>query len=216
MAGAVSCPATPRRFTSLSSACRSSSRLRPRTPRLTLAGAGRGSQEAHLRSRCATRSSADSIAPIWICSIDRREARSRTCSWSKVYRVALAIDVLVSTLQRSSIGLFYLGALFYISWQLTLLVLALAGAIGSVLTFVYRRITQRGCRADRSEPPHCVAADAIVRGRPHRPRDEFAGAGHRTISMPSAPRRRVPKNEARTPPRCCSRSPKRWRWSAPC
>jgi subfamily B ATP-binding cassette protein MsbA len=60
------------------------------------------------------------------------------------YRVTLAIDVLVSTLQRSSIGLFYLSALFYISWELTVLVLALAGAIGSVLTFVYRRITSAG------------------------------------------------------------------------
>src|SRR4029450_8417375 len=62
----------------------------------------------------------------------------------ETYRVTLAIDVLVATLQRSSIGLFYLCALCYISWQLTLLVLALAGAIGSVLAFVYRRITMAG------------------------------------------------------------------------
>jgi subfamily B ATP-binding cassette protein MsbA len=60
------------------------------------------------------------------------------------YRMTLAIDVLVSTLQRTSIACFYLGALFYISWPLTLLVLALAGAIGSALTFVYRRITTAG------------------------------------------------------------------------
>jgi len=62
----------------------------------------------------------------------------------ETYRVTLAIDVLVATLQRSAIGLFYLGALCYISWQLTLLVMALAGAIGSVLAFVYRRITMAG------------------------------------------------------------------------
>jgi subfamily B ATP-binding cassette protein MsbA len=62
----------------------------------------------------------------------------------ETYRVTLAIDVLVSTLQRSAIGLFYLSALFYISWELTLLVLALAGGIGTVLTFVYRRITSAG------------------------------------------------------------------------
>ena len=62
----------------------------------------------------------------------------------ETYRVTLAIDVLVATLQRSSIGIFYLCALCYISWQLTLLVLALAGAIGSVLAFVYRRITMAG------------------------------------------------------------------------
>jgi len=62
----------------------------------------------------------------------------------ETYRVTLAIDVLVATLQRSAIGLFYLGALCYISWQLALLVMALAGAIGSVLAFVYRRITMAG------------------------------------------------------------------------
>src|SRR5262245_62192861 len=53
----------------------------------------------------------------------------------ETYRVTLAIDVLVATLQRSSIGLFYLCALCYISWQLTLLVVVLAAAIGSVLAF---------------------------------------------------------------------------------
>jgi subfamily B ATP-binding cassette protein MsbA len=62
----------------------------------------------------------------------------------ETYRVALAIDVLVATLQRSSIGLFYLGALCYISWPLTLVVVALAAGIGSVLAFVYRRITSAG------------------------------------------------------------------------
>jgi subfamily B ATP-binding cassette protein MsbA len=62
----------------------------------------------------------------------------------ETYRVALAIDVLVATLQRTSIGLFYLGALCYISWQLTLLVIALAAAIGSALAFVYQRITSAG------------------------------------------------------------------------
>jgi subfamily B ATP-binding cassette protein MsbA len=74
----------------------------------------------------------------------------------ETYRVALAIDVLLATLQRSSIGLFYLGALFYISWPLTLVVLALAGAIGSVLAFVYRRITSAG--VDLTELNHRIAA----------------------------------------------------------
>jgi ATP-binding cassette, subfamily B, bacterial MsbA len=60
------------------------------------------------------------------------------------YRMTLAIDVLVATLQRTSVACFYLGALFYISWVLTLLVLALAVAIGAVLAFVYRRITTAG------------------------------------------------------------------------
>jgi ATP-binding cassette, subfamily B, bacterial MsbA len=72
------------------------------------------------------------------------------------YRMTLAIDVLVSTLQRTSIACFYLGALFYISWPLTLLVLALAGAIGSALTFVYRRITTAG--VDLTDLNHRIAA----------------------------------------------------------
>ena len=60
------------------------------------------------------------------------------------YRMTLAIDVLVATLQRTAVACFYLGALFYISWVLTVIVLALAAAIGGVLTFVYRRITSAG------------------------------------------------------------------------
>lgn len=74
----------------------------------------------------------------------------------ETYRVALAIDVLVATLQRSSIGLFYLGALCYISWPLTLLVVALAGAIGGVLAFVYRRITSAG--VELTELNHRIAS----------------------------------------------------------
>jgi subfamily B ATP-binding cassette protein MsbA len=72
------------------------------------------------------------------------------------YRMTLAIDVLVSTLQRTSIACFYLGALFYISWPLTVLVLALAGAIGSALTFVYRRITTAG--VELTDLNHRIAA----------------------------------------------------------
>jgi len=74
----------------------------------------------------------------------------------ETYRVALAVDVLVATLQRSSIGLFYLGALCYISWPLTLLVVALAAAIGSVLAFVYRRITSAG--VELTELNHRIAS----------------------------------------------------------
>ena len=72
------------------------------------------------------------------------------------YRMTLAIDVLVSTLQRTAIACFYLGALFYISWPLTLLVLGLAGAIGSALTFVYRRITTAG--VELTDLNHRIAA----------------------------------------------------------
>ena len=56
----------------------------------------------------------------------------------------------------TSIACFYLGALFYISWSLTLLVLALAVAIGSTLTFVYRRITTAG--VELTDLNHRIAA----------------------------------------------------------
>jgi ATP-binding cassette, subfamily B, bacterial MsbA len=72
------------------------------------------------------------------------------------YRMTLAIDVLVATLQRTSIACFYLGALFYISWILTLVVLVLAVAIGGALTFVYRRITSAG--VELTDLNHQIAA----------------------------------------------------------
>ena len=71
------------------------------------------------------------------------------------YRMTLAIDVLVATLQRTAIACFYLGALFYISWILTIVVLGLAAAIGGVLTFVYRRITSAG--AELTDLNHRIA-----------------------------------------------------------
>ena len=74
----------------------------------------------------------------------------------ETYRTTLAVDVLIGGLQRTAIALFYLGALFVISWQLTILVLALALAIGSTLAFVYRRISTAG--VDLTELNHRLAA----------------------------------------------------------
>ena len=97
------------------------------------------------------------------------------------YRMTLAIDVLVATLQRTSIACFYLGALFYISWVLTLIVLLLAFAIGGALTFVYRRITSARSRAHGSQSPDRRAADPVVCRRAHRPGDELPGARDRRV-----------------------------------
>ena len=62
----------------------------------------------------------------------------------ETYRATTAIDVLVGMLQRSSIALFYVSALLYLSWPLTILVLALSVALGATLSFVYRRLTRAG------------------------------------------------------------------------
>jgi subfamily B ATP-binding cassette protein MsbA len=62
----------------------------------------------------------------------------------ETYRATTAVDVLVGMLQRSSIALFYVAALVYLSWPLTILVLALSVALGVTLSFVYRRLTRAG------------------------------------------------------------------------
>ncbi len=62
------------------------------------------------------------------------------------YRTTLAIEVAVGFAQRAGIALFYIGALFYVSWQLTWLVVGLGLAIGSTLGFIYRRLGKAGTR----------------------------------------------------------------------
>jgi subfamily B ATP-binding cassette protein MsbA len=62
----------------------------------------------------------------------------------ETYRATLAVDALLGAVQRSSIALFYLAALFYFSWPLTALVMGLALALGTTLAFVYRRLTHAG------------------------------------------------------------------------
>jgi ATP-binding cassette, subfamily B, bacterial MsbA len=64
----------------------------------------------------------------------------------ETYRTTVAIDASVGLVQRLSIALFYVVALFYISWPLTTLVVALGLAVGSTLGFVYRRLGREGTR----------------------------------------------------------------------
>jgi subfamily B ATP-binding cassette protein MsbA len=60
------------------------------------------------------------------------------------YRASQAVDGAIGLMQRASIALVYLAVLFYISWPLTLLVVALGAAIGASLSFAYRRLTRAG------------------------------------------------------------------------
>ncbi len=62
----------------------------------------------------------------------------------ETFRATMAIDVLLGMLQRTSIALFYAAALVYLSWPLTILVLALSMALGATLSFVYRRLSRAG------------------------------------------------------------------------
>jgi subfamily B ATP-binding cassette protein MsbA len=64
----------------------------------------------------------------------------------ETYRTTIAIDSAVGFAQRAGIAFFYVGALFYISWPLTWLVVALAVAIGGTLGAIYRRLSHAGAR----------------------------------------------------------------------
>jgi len=60
------------------------------------------------------------------------------------YRTTLAVDGMLALIQRTSIAGFYVAALFFLSWPLTLLVVGLAVALGSSLSFVYGRLKRVG------------------------------------------------------------------------
>ena len=64
----------------------------------------------------------------------------------ETYRTTIAIDAAVGFAQRVGVALFYVAALFYISWPLTCLVVGLAAAIGSTLGAIYRRLGRAGAR----------------------------------------------------------------------
>ncbi len=62
----------------------------------------------------------------------------------ETYRSTLALEAVLSLIQRSSIALFYVAALFFLSWPLTVLVMLLAVTLGATLSFVYGRLRQAG------------------------------------------------------------------------
>jgi subfamily B ATP-binding cassette protein MsbA len=62
----------------------------------------------------------------------------------ETYRTTMAIDAMLALIQRTSIAVFYVAALFFLSWPLTALVLVLAAALGSALSFIYGRLKSVG------------------------------------------------------------------------
>jgi subfamily B ATP-binding cassette protein MsbA len=74
----------------------------------------------------------------------------------ETYRTTMATEAFVGLVQRASIAAFYVLALFYLSWPLTVLVVCLAVALGSALTFVYRRLTRAG--VELTDTNHRMAA----------------------------------------------------------
>ena len=64
----------------------------------------------------------------------------------ETYRTTLAIEAAVTFVQRCGITSFYVAALFYISWPLTVLVVALGVALAASLTRIYRRLGQSGAQ----------------------------------------------------------------------
>jgi ATP-binding cassette, subfamily B, bacterial MsbA len=64
----------------------------------------------------------------------------------ETYRTTVAIEAAVSFVQRLGIAVFYVAALFYLSWPLTSLVVALGVGLGGALGFLYRRLGRAGTR----------------------------------------------------------------------
>ncbi len=62
----------------------------------------------------------------------------------ETYRTTVAVDAMLALLQRSSIAFFYVAALFFLSWPLTILVVTLACALGVSLSFIYGRLKSAG------------------------------------------------------------------------
>src|SRR4029450_12029547 len=60
------------------------------------------------------------------------------------YRTTVAVDAMLALIQRTSIAVFYIGALFFLSFTLTMLVVALAVGLGGTLSFVYGRLQTTG------------------------------------------------------------------------
>ena len=63
---------------------------------------------------------------------------------TEMYRTMLTLDFLVLLAQRSSMAVFYLIVLCFISWPLTLLTVALAGLVGGVIAIFFKRLRQGG------------------------------------------------------------------------
>jgi ATP-binding cassette, subfamily B, bacterial MsbA len=74
----------------------------------------------------------------------------------ETYRTAVAVDALLALIQRSSIALLYVLALFFLSWPLTMLVVILAAALGTTLSFVYGRLKAAGI--EQTDLNHRVAS----------------------------------------------------------
>jgi len=62
----------------------------------------------------------------------------------ETYRTTVAVDAMLALIQRTSIAFFYVVALFFLSWPLTALVVALAIALGTSLSFIYSRLKSAG------------------------------------------------------------------------
>lgn len=98
-----------------------------------------------------------------------------------------AVDSLLLLGQRASIGLFYLIALFIISWPLTLLTIFLAATIGGSIAFLYRRLSMKGTQItelNRQLSSRLVESFAGVRViRTTNSQDAERGRFHKFVEM---------------------------------
>ncbi len=105
---------------------------------------------ARLRRRVATSLRAALFSRLQRASLDlfdrRPTAEIASVFLVETYRTTIAIEAAVGFAQRCGIALFYIAALFYISWPLTSLVVALGLGLASALAAVYRRLGRAGTR----------------------------------------------------------------------
>jgi ATP-binding cassette, subfamily B, bacterial MsbA len=105
---------------------------------------------ARLRRRVATSLREALFASLQRASLDMFDQRPvgefANIFLVETYRTTVAIEAAVGFAQRGGIALFYVGALFYISWPLTWLVVVLGLSIGGAVAFIYRRLGRAGTR----------------------------------------------------------------------
>ena len=100
----------------------------------------------------------------------------------ETYRTTVAIEAAVGFAQRAGIALFYVGALFYISWQLTWLVVAARPRDRRLARVHLSPPRPGGHEAHRPEPPAVGGARAVVRRGPRGARHQRAAARRSSAS----------------------------------
>ena len=84
----------------------------------------------------------------------------------ETFRTLITFDLLLGVIQRGCMVVCYLGAMLFISWQLTLITMMLGVGIGGIVAFLSRRLHQHGknlTEANQKLASHLVETFAGIR-----------------------------------------------------